>query len=146
MTRTKKLEPVVKHVDQHEQAALQAVAFSQQQLKMQQDRLQQLKDYKKEYSDQKSGSSPVAFTAVQFQEFNRFITQLDETIKQQQQIIEMASREVEVKQKAWKVKRSRSEAMHKVVDRIKAGEIQQEYKSEQKFMDEIAMRLYSKES
>ncbi len=146
MTRTKKLEPVVKHVDQHEQTALQAVAYSQQQLKTQQGRLQQLKDYKKDYEDQQSASNAVALSAVQFQEFNRFITQLDDTIKQQQQIVDMARREVEIKQKAWKVKRSRSEAMHKVVDRIKAGEMQQEHKTEQKFMDEVAMRLFMKNS
>ena len=51
MTRSKKLEPVVDHVKQKEESALQAVAFSQQQLQMQIGRLQQLQDYKQEYED-----------------------------------------------------------------------------------------------
>ena len=51
MTRSKKLAPVVKHVDSNEEKALQAVAFSQQQLELQQSRCQQLIEYKKEYSD-----------------------------------------------------------------------------------------------
>jgi flagellar FliJ protein len=146
MTRTKKLKPVVAHVDKHEQTALKAVAFSQRQLQIQQDRLLQLQQYKKDYATKKMDTAGSCFSAVQFQEFNRFISQLDETIKQQQNIVEMASREVDMKRKAWELKRSRSEAMHKVVDRIKAGEMQQAHKIEQKYMDEIALRLHMKES
>lgn len=145
MNRTKKLEPVVKHVDNHEQTALQAVAFSQQQLQMQQQRLQQLIDYKADYQARQFSSTD-ALGAVQFQEFNRFMAQLDESIKQQQQIIEMAMREVEIKQNTWKDKRARSEAMHKVVDKIKADEQSEAQQKEQKIMDEFALRLHFKDN
>jgi len=145
MNRTKKLEPVVKHVDNHEQTALQAVAFSQQQLQMQQQRLQQLIDYKADYQARQFSSTD-ALGAVQFQEFNRFMAQLDESIKQQQQIIEMAVREVEIKQNTWKDKRARSEAMHKVVDKIKADEQSEAQQKEQKIMDEFALRLHFKDN
>ncbi len=145
MNRTKKLEPVVKHVDQHEQNALQAMAFSQQQLKKQQDRLQQLIDYKVDYQTRLTSQSE-ALNAVQFQELNRFIAQLDDTIQQQRQIVEDANREVQYKQKTWQEKRARSEAMHKVVDKIKAGEESEAQKKEQKIMDEFALRLHFKDS
>ncbi len=144
MKRIKKLEPVVQHVDQHEQTALQAVAFSQQQLKMQQDRLQQLIDYKADYQTQLTTKSE-ALNAVQFQEFNRFMTQLDDTIQQQRQIVEAAKHEVDYKQQTWKEKRARSEAMHKVVDKIKAGEEWEAQQKEQKMMDEFALRLHQKD-
>jgi flagellar FliJ protein len=127
-------------VDQKEQSALQAVAHSQQQLVLQETRLKQLRDYKNEYTDQHLKPQAIIFTAFQFQEYNRFLTQLDETIKRQEQVMKMARREVEIKRQKWKLSRSRSEAMHKVVDRIQAGEHQQAEKLEQKLMDEVALR------
>ncbi|MBT4075597.1 MAG: hypothetical protein HOE78_03350 [Gammaproteobacteria bacterium] len=42
MTRSKKLQPVVKHVDKNEQSALKAVAISQQLLQQHLNQLQQL--------------------------------------------------------------------------------------------------------
>lgn len=146
MTRTKKLAPVVKHVDKKQQTALQAVAFSQQQLKNQTDRLQQLKHYKLEYASQHTSGSQLSYSAVQFQEYNRFLAQLDETIEKQNQVVEMAVREVEIKRQNWQITRSRSDAMHKVVDRLQESEQQLEAKTEQKFMDEVALRTSQKTS
>ncbi|MBC8212004.1 MAG: flagellar export protein FliJ [Gammaproteobacteria bacterium] len=140
MTRTKKLQPVVQHVDQKEQTALQAVAASQRQLELQQTRLTQLREYKTEYTDRHLQPQSIIYTAFQFQEYNRFLTQLDETIQRQEQVMQMALREVEIKRQKWKLSHSRSEAMHKVVDRIQATEFQQAEKLEQKLMDEVALR------
>lgn len=140
MTRTEKLAPVVDHVEKNEQTALQAVAFSQQQLQMQQQRLQQLKDYKAEYAARNASGQPVSYSAIELKEFNRFLAQLDETIRQQEQVVVLAAREVEVKRQKWKLTRSRSDAMHKVVDRLQEQEQHQEMKKEQRVMDEIALR------
>lgn len=140
MTRTEKLEPVVKHVEKHEQSALQAVAFSQQQLHSQQLRLQQLISYQQEYANNLAQASANSYSAVQLQEYNRFLGQLDDTIKQQENLVNMATREVEIKRQTWKMRHSRSEAMHKVVDRLEASELKQSEKIEQKVMDEFALR------
>ncbi len=141
MTRSKKLKPVVKHVDHNEQIDLKAVAFSQQQLQQQQLRLQQLIDYKNDYANQRSSSQPVSYSAVQLQEFNRFLSQLSDTISQQDKVVEMAQRELDIKREKWKISRSRSDAMHKVVDKIEASELKKADKIEQKYMDEVALRL-----
>lgn len=141
MTRSKKLKPVVKHVDNKEKTALEAVAFSQQQLQQQRNKLQQLTDYSNEYAQQHSGAQSASYSSIQLQEYNRFFTQLTDTITQQTQIVAMAKREVEIKQQKWKLTRSRSDAMHKVVDKIEAGEMRQAEKIEQKFMDEVALRI-----
>jgi len=138
MTRSKKLRPVVKHVDKREQKALQAVAFSQKQLQQQQLRLQQLIVYKQEYIEQQA--RPQTCSALQMQEFQRFLAQLDETIKGQQQVVQMAERELDIKRNHWKTSRSKSQAMHKVVDRIQTSEMKKAEKTEQKLMDEFALR------
>ena len=140
MTRSKKLQPVVQHVDNNEQDALKAVAFSQQQLQYQLNRLQQLNDYKNEYSNQYLSANSVSRTALQLQEYNRFFAQLTDTIERQNQVVKLAQREVDIKRQKWKLTRSRSDAMHKVVDRIQATELEQAEKIEQKFMDEMALR------
>jgi len=144
MTRSKKLQPVVKHVDKREQSALQAVAFSQQQLQQQQLRLQQLIEYKQEYIQQQA--MPQTCSSLQMQEFQRFLAQLDDTIVRQQQVVAMAERELGIKREHWKASRSKSEAMHKVVDRIQSHEQQKAAKSEQKLMDEAALRSAMKTS
>jgi flagellar FliJ protein len=138
MTRSKKLKPVVQHVDKREQTALQAVAFSQQQLRQQQLRLQQLVEYKQEYIAQQT--QPKTCSSLQMQEFQRFLAQLDDTIQRQQQVVVMAERELDIKRNHWKLSRSKSEAMHKVVDRIQLGEQKKADKIEQKLMDEVAQR------
>ncbi|MBT3205464.1 MAG: flagellar export protein FliJ [Gammaproteobacteria bacterium] len=141
MTRSKKLQPVVKHVDKNEQSALKAVAISQQLLQQHLNQLQQLKDYKNEYANKHSSEKGVSYSALQLQEFNRFLNQLSDTISQQQQIVAMAQREVDLKRQSWKVTRSRSDAMHKMVDRMQASELQKAEKIEQKYMDEVALRI-----
>ncbi len=138
MTRSKKLAPVVKHVEKNENSALQAVAFSQQQLQKQVAQLEQLVRYRQEYAER--SHDQFTYTAVQLSEFNRFIKQLDDTIEQQRQVVHMAEREVELKRQKWKVTRSRSDAMHKMVDRLTEQEIKQQDRTDQKTMDEVALR------
>ena len=140
MTRSKKLEPVVDHVKQKEESALQAVAFSQQQLQIQIDRLQQLQDYKQEYEDNHLTNQARPYSVVEFQEIKRFMLQLDQTIEQQKQVVAMAERELELKRNNWKQTRSRSDAMNKMVDRLQQTEQKQLDKNEQKSLDELALR------
>jgi flagellar protein FliJ len=140
MTRTKKLAPVVDHVEKNERTALQSVAFSQQQLQQQLNRLNQLIEYQKEYAERHNQGAAISYTSVQLQEFNRFVHQLDETIKQQRHVVALAEREVEVKRQKWKLTHSRSNAIHKMVDRIQLDEEKQEQKKEQRSMDEISLR------
>ncbi len=144
--RTKKLEPVVRHVDKNEQDAMQAVAYARQQLQMQQEILEKLRGYKAEYTGDRPHAHGTSFSALQLQEFNRFLAQLDETIRKQQQTIELAQRELDIKLGNWQAQRSRAQAMHKVVDRLQASEHHQQQRSEQKLMDEFALRNLIKHS
>ena len=146
MTRSKKLQPVVRHVENNEQSALKAVALSQQQLQQHQNQLQQLKGYKNDYENRHSSATAVSYSSLQLQEFNRFLNQLNDTIEQQQQVVQIAQREVDIKRQSWKHTRSRSDAMHKVVDKIQASEMKQAEKIEQKNMDEVALRIALKTS
>lgn len=139
MTRLKKLAPVVKHVENREQSALQAVAQSQQQVQFHTQRLEQLQAYKEEYV-QRTEQPGQSMNALALREFHRFLDQLDETIRQQQQVVSLAKRELEIKHQKWQLTHSRSKAMHKVIDHIHESELKQIEKQEQMLNDEIAQR------
>jgi len=143
MTRVRKLAPVVDHVEKLEQDALKAVAFSQQRLQQQQQRLEQLIRYREDYANRHS-DGPVTYGAMQLREFQRFMAQLDDTIEQQREVVRLAEREVEFKRQKWKLTRTRSDAMHKMIERINEQEQQQLQKREQRLMDEHALRQSGK--
>ncbi len=139
MTRTRRLQPVVEHSDQQEKRALQELAQSQALFEVEQQRLQQLEEYKQDYLQRSSNDSGV-FTPIQLQEFNRFIQQLDATIERQAQLVEIRQQELEQKQLCWRDRRIDAKVLHKAVDRIRRQELRDQERSEQKTMDEFALR------
>lgn len=143
MTRSKKLKPVVKHVEDREQDALRGVAFSQRRLSEQEIRLKQLVDYRLDYIN-RHVSEQGSVSAVEFQEYHRFMSQLDDTIKQQQEVVELAVKELEIKRRHWQLSRTKSDAIHIMVDRIQQSELREEERVEQKLMDEAALRSVTK--
>jgi len=59
-------------------------------------------------------------------------------------VVRLAEREVEFKRQKWKLTRTRSDAMHKMIERINEQEQQQLQKREQRLMDEHALRQSGK--
>jgi len=137
MTRTDRLEPVVQHADKKEQAALKAVAFSQSMVDAEKGKLSQLQAYRNEYFNrQQDISRPV----VELQEFNRFISQLDDTIKQQIEVIKLRENELAQKRNVWQQTKVSSNAMHKAVENLQQEEDFEQQRNEQKVMDEFSQR------
>jgi len=139
MTRTQRLQPVVKHTDKKEKHALQEVAQSQAILEGEQTRLTQLQDYKLEYLQKKKYDIGV-FTPIELQEFNRFMLQLDQTIERQMELVAIRQREVEQKRELWTATRIDSKKMHKVVEKLQKQEFVEQERKEQKALDEFAQR------
>ena len=139
MTRSERLNPVVSHTDKKELQALQAVAVSQNELEMEQVKIDQLKSYKTEYLNKQSTTGMV-YSAIDLQEFNRFIGQLDQTIRQQAEIVELRRQALDSKRKIWQTNRINSKVIHKVVNNLHQSERLQADKTEQKVMDELSQR------
>ena len=139
MTRTQRLQPVVKHTDKKQQRALQEVAQSQGMLEMETNRLEQLKDYKLDYLQKKKYDIGV-FTPIELQEFNRFMQQLDDTIERQMEVVELRQRELEHKRDQWNITRIDSKKMHRVVEKLRHQEDFEQQRREQKALDEFAQR------
>ena len=138
MTRTRRLQPVVEHSDQQEKRALQELAQSQAMFEVEQQRLQQLEDYKRDYL-QRSQHDLGVFTPIQLQEFNRFIQQLDSTIDRQLELVKVRQRELDQKRLCWRDRRIDTQVLHKAVERIRRQELRDQERSEQKTMDEFTL-------
>lgn len=143
MTRIKRLEPVVKHADKKQQQALTEMASSQVKLELENTKLEQLKVYKSEYQAKQSIKNSLC-SALDLQEFNRFLTQLDQTIDRQKEIVQMRDRELDGKRKSWQTSRVDSKKIHKVVENLQQQEYIQEARNEIKTMDEFTQIKFQK--
>ncbi len=139
MTRAQQFDPVVQHADKKEQDALQVVAQSQNQVRIEQNKLLQLENYRTEYLT-KQDQSQLSCSVIELQEFNRFLAQLDDTIKKQMDIIRLRERELEYRRASWQKTRINSKVMHQVVENFQQEEQIEQLRSEQKAMDEFSQR------
>jgi flagellar export protein FliJ len=143
VTRTERFKPVVKHTDKKEKQALEAMAFSQGELEIEQNRLGQLETYKKEYLQNHAQKNQV-YSAIELQEYIRFMAQLDRSIEQQGEVIELRKKELEYKRQSWQTTHMESRVMHKVVDNLQRQEQVIDARNEQKQMDELSQRKIQK--
>ena len=139
MTRTERLQPVVQHTENKEKKALEAMAQSQGELVLEKTKLSQLRSYKKEYFQNHSQQNRV-YSAIEMQEFNRFLAQLDQSIEQQTKVIELRDKELDYKRKSWQTTHMKSKVMNKVVDNLQRQEQILKSRLEQKQMDELSQR------
>ena len=142
MSRSRRLKPVVKHVDDLEQQALREVARCQNALDREKQRLQQLQDYRFEYQVKRSDSNQV-YSSIQLSEFQRFLHQLDQTIEQQHIVLRRCEADLQGKREQWKETRMNSKLMHKVVDKFHQEEARKQEQQEQKELDEFSLRKHT---
>lgn len=140
MTRSKRLEPIVEYKDKQQKQSLQDMADSKQRWEQQEAQLNSLNQYLKEYQNQQSQLGTM--NIVQIQENRRFINQLEETIKQQKNIVQMAEKEYHLKQTHWINMKNNANAVEHLVDNIQQQEIKQLEKTEQKILDEFGLRKF----
>jgi len=136
MTRAGRLRPVVQHTDDKEQEALRVLAKSQSRLGLERTRLDQLNQYKHEYA--RTYQHNRVFSALELQEFNRFLAQLDDTIGRQRGVIELRQREMEQCRQLWQATRIDSKMMHTVVENLEKKAFMENERKEQKSLDELS--------
>ena len=143
MTRTERLSPIIKYNDEREHKALLEVAESKGVLEREQIQLQQLEAYRVEYY-QGSVNNQTAVSSYQMQEYNRFLAQLDTTIKSQKQVIQQRQRELDRKRHEWTETRIDASAIHKVAENIDKKEQLAANRQEQKLSDEFSQRKFTR--
>jgi len=140
MTKSKRLKPISEIADAKERDAARHMGDQQSVLDQHQTKLEELIKYRGEYADKMVAAGGSGVSAGQMQEYSLFIRRLDEAIVFQRSQIELAVRQLEVKQREWRVMHTRSEALNKVVSRYKTAEMREQDRREQNESDERAQR------
>jgi len=136
--RSKRIQPIAKHADQLQQQAVQIFVAAQQAVVDAQLQLEQLIEYRNEYSN---GRVVPRSNATQLRDYQLFLNKLNQSIEQARLNILNKKQLCEQQKINWLKTRSRSKALDAVIVKYQIQEVQIEARIEQKEQDEFASRL-----
>lgn len=140
MTKSERLEPVLRVAEDREQRAARHMAESLRLVEERQQRLTELLQYREEYLTRFAASGGVARSALALRDYKAFLDRLDYVIKEQQKVLELAKAEFEKRKKKWLATRTKTKALDKAIDRLQSAEERAADKKQQKESDERAQR------
>lgn len=140
MTRSKRMRPILDIAETREKEAATVLGVAQQALEQQQQRLQDLEQYRQEYNAYVQQVGAQGVTASRLQDLYRFVNSLDSAVGQQTRMVEVARQHVAAKLRAWQDARGKHKALGKVIERLQDDEEKAVAKREQKETDEFAQR------
>jgi flagellar FliJ protein len=138
MTRSRRLEPVVKVSESREDDAARVMAHAEALVREQESRLNELRRYLAEYLAQAAKARNGTVTAGRLGEYQGFLTRIGEVIAQQEERVRQARATRDARRADWMAARTRRCSLDKVVERYEHEERRAEDRSEQREQDERA--------
>ncbi|MDH5570278.1 MAG: flagellar export protein FliJ [Gammaproteobacteria bacterium] len=138
------MQPIVHLEEQKEQDAVQLFVDARRALDAVEQQLQQLHGFKQEYQQRLQSEQGQGISIQRLREYQSFIENISGTIDKSYLEIEAKRAVCEKYKQAWLRCRSRSQAMHKVVEKYQREERRQQERVEQKDQDEYAQRISSR--
>lgn len=130
------LQPAVQVAQSKEDSAARAVADMQHRLAQQQAYLQQLLDFRSEYSAQLQAAGQSGIAAQRFQGYRVFLGKLDRSIAQCQQNLLRIQNEFHRKRHLWLMSHAKTQALAGVIERDRRERERAEDRREQADSDE----------
>lgn len=131
----------------YENLAAQALGKSVGNLEAQKSRLQELQQFRDEYTRQFYQSGAQGISSASMQSFQQFISQIDTAIRQQKQTVMLAEQEKQVKKHDWEGKHRKTKIYDKTIERFLQTETeQQEQRNEAETDDRNNARTAKKET
>ncbi len=128
-------------VDAEEQTSVQFRSASMEVQKVQ-SQLDALNKYRLDYMSQMNDKVGTNLSSSQYQQFHKFIAQIDQAVSQQVEAVKQAETFKLHRQKHWLEKQQKRKAVEILIDK-KAQKLQMaEAKAEQKLFDEFAVQQY----
>jgi len=143
MTRSERLNPVIKVADNKERQAARFMGDSLRDLEDQKKKLDELATYRDDYAQRFTDAGKSGLSISQMNEYRRFITKINEAIVLQRRKINETQLEYEQRRLQWTDLHSRTRALDKVATRFREAERRQDAKKEQKQLDENALNRRS---
>ena len=140
MTRSKRMQPVVEVAASKEQAAARKLGECQHEIDTRNARLTELLAYQAEYAQRFEASGGTGLDMARLQDYRVFLARLNDAIRQQRQLVEMARSDYEKMKGLWLGARQQAQAIDKVVDRFKLDEVRAQGRREQAETDERALQ------
>ncbi|TXR53406.1 flagellar export protein FliJ [Reinekea thalattae] len=142
MSRSKRLQLVAKLAQQREDQAVQALAEVRSQLALEQQRLDELLQYRKEYQTYLDQQANGGIAIEQWRRTQGFIDQLAMLAQRQESTIaSWQQREQQVLEK-WRELYQKKKNIGQFIDKVSAEELIAEDKKEQKFIDELVTQRF----
>jgi flagellar FliJ protein len=136
MVPSKRLKPVQRVAETRERTAAKELGDSRRHMRAQEERLDELHRYHREYLERFHVSAQSGMTATQLQEYRAFLTKLERAIREQESVVAESRNQCSQHQENWQQKHVRTQALGKVMERYQREERKQEDVREQKESDE----------
>lgn len=141
MSSSTRLKPVKRLAETRERDAAREFGDAQRLLQAENDKLEQLKEYHREYVGRFHEAARNGISATRMMEFRSFISRLEQAINQQEDQLDKARNNNSRARAEWQQKQSRSKAIGKAVERHQTRERQATDKKEQAEQDERNQHL-----
>ncbi len=142
MKRSQRMQPVHDIAGNREREAAQQFGDSRRELAAQEERLDDLQRYRGEYVARLDERMRAGIHVNTLQEYRLFLGQLDKAIVQQRNVVTRHARSCELHRLEWLARRTRSQAIGKVVERMQDQERRAADRHEQLENDEFATQMH----
>ncbi|MBO1273047.1 MULTISPECIES: flagellar export protein FliJ [Shewanella] len=144
MAQTDPLLTVLKLANEAEEQAALRLKAAQFEHQKRVNQLQSLRDYRLDYMRQLAAQQGQQIRADYYQQFHRFVRQVDEAIKQQLAVVAEAERQKQYRQQHWMEKQQKRKAVELLLEKKALQKQQRENKQEQKLIDEFASQQFQR--
>jgi len=140
--RSQRMQVVLSLEERREAQAQEALAKAQQKLSGEKARLVELQNYQQDYHQQIQQRRQTTFSGTSLQQWQAFISQLDQAIAQQAGRLQVVEREVDEARRHWQSAYERRLGMERFIERCREQEQQARDKHEQKLADEATAQRF----
>lgn len=140
MVGSRRFKPIQRVAVSREQTAARELGDCRRRMHEQEERLEDLCKYHREYLDQFHTAARQGMSATQLQEYRAFLAKLERAIKEQEKIVHLRRNECDQSQENWQQKHVRTQVLGKVVERCVKEEDKQLNHREQKETDDHNQR------
>ena len=141
MRRSKRLQVVLDLAKRKEEEALKALQIAQGSLSNQNQKLQELTQYQRDYQQSLRDAYQTHATAESCATYQHFLAQVGAAIEQQQQAVALAEQQFDKVRVHWLALHEKQQGMGSLIDRFRDEEDKELDKKEQKMIDELSQRI-----
>ena len=134
--KSDRLKPVEKLAEDKAKTATEAMVTARQTTNQHELKLAELLRYRTEYLEQFQNKGKTGIAAAELMQYQQFISNLDNAIEQQQEVVRNAKLELAQRQQHWRSKDSEKRAINNAVNRFRKQEIRAQDQKEQHALDE----------